>query len=244
MPTKQKSRKSVPKTRAPIRKRKNTVSRYNQGSFATLNRRDPFKLRSNFKITYSELVNLTTGTGNNYGTQHSFGLNCANGPNLVSPLSHQQPYGHDSIMSLYRKFKVMKCYLHLEWTDPSADGVQLSSVLQAPDGVLSMTGLGLDRVPEIPNNDTRMINNSGGQKVIQKKLVKLSTLSGYTDEQFRNEMDLFQSDFSGTQTVKPTKNPSLNIACASVTSTSTTIKCRVTLTFHLQAFERKTLPQS
>lgn len=109
---------------------------------------DPFPIRMRTRLRYAQTNSLTAGSTGLFGTERVFRLNSLYDPDLTG-VGHQ-PYGYDTLATLYVRCKVHAVSVLLTFTDPSADGVLIAAHFQNPDTPTTITGYDTDTVMERP----------------------------------------------------------------------------------------------
>jgi len=200
---------------------------------------DPFPIRWNRTLRYSQLVTLTAGASGLFGTEQIFRLNSLFDPDL-SGVGHQ-PYGYDSLAALYYRYKVRAVRVCLRFSDPSADGVLCAAQFQVPSMTQTVTGADASAVMERAGVWTHNLNNTGEQVAVLDQYFPMSTLTAVTPQQFENNLE----DYQALCTTSPARTPYVRIAIAALDGSSTpTVRLEATIMYYTTFFERIGLSQS
>lgn len=217
------------------KKKSNAVS----GPFMLINKYVPFKSSYNALMRYTYTYQLTSGLANTYGTEIIFRLNSLYDPDFA--LGGHQPYGFDQMATLYNKYKVNSFDLELEIYDPDADGMIVAAQMQSSNAATTITGKAVDAIKEQPMSITRILNNTGSQKVIVKqKNMKIATIEGISPKMFAYQLE----NYAAVVTNDPANVPYLRIAAANVGLASKTVYVRTTIVYHSLFYDRNILSQS
>jgi len=200
---------------------------------------DPFPIRWNRTLRYSQLLTLTAGASGLFGTEQIFRLNSLFDPDLTG-VGHQ-PYGYDSLAALYYRYKVNAVRVCLRFSDPSADGVMCAAQFQAPSVTQTVTNADVGAVMERSGVWTHNLNNTGEQAIVLDQYFPMHVLAGVTPMQFTSNLE----DYQALCTTSPVRTPNLRIAIAALDGSSTpTVRLEATLMFYSTFFERIGLSQS
>jgi len=200
---------------------------------------DPFPVRWNKTLLYGQLNTLTAGASGLFGTEQVFRLNSLFDPDLTG--TGHQPYGFDTLASLYYRYKVRAVRVMVRFSDPSADGVLCAAQFQAPSVTSTVTGSDTNTVMERAGMWTQNLNNTGEQVAILDQFFPISTLVGATPVQFAANLE----DYQSLCTTSPARTPYLRIAIAALDGASTpTVRLETKILFYTEFFERIVLGQS
>lgn len=200
---------------------------------------DPFPLRWHGNLQYGQAYTLTAGAAGVFGTEQVFRLNSLYDPDLTG--TGHQPYGFDTLATMYYKYKVRFVRVSLKVSDPSADGIIFCAHFQNPDITFALSGNLPDVVMEKPAMLVRDINNTGSQVVNFTQRFALRDLCGITNVEFSSNTD----EYTAAVSASPTKTPYLRTAIAALDGSSTpTVRVQVMLVFETEFFERVVLSQS
>lgn len=228
-PNKSKSKRTV--------KKRSTHNRIT-GPLATGVVGDPFPKKMFCKLVYSDTQIITTGAIDFFGPEYVYSLNSLYDP-LWSTGGHQ-PYGHDTLATMYKKYKVSGCLVELTYSDPSVDGTVVGALIQPPNETATISGNTIGKIKERPNSFTKPVANSGSQSAYIKSYVPIGKISGLTPLQFKSDLNTFSALYGAD----PVHIPKLRISAANTRGTAGTITVRVKLTYFCQSYDRITLPQS
>ncbi len=192
-------------------------------------RGDPFPQVMNVSLRYGQLVTLTAGVAGVYGTEQVFRLNSLYDPDLTG--TGHQPYGFDTLSSIYFHYKVTAVTVSMIFSDPSADGVQIAANFQSPGTTFTVTGESPNTAMEKPGMMIRNLNNTGSQKVTFTQRFPMHILCNVTKTQF--EADLL--NYESAVTTNPSLVPYLRIAIAALDGASVpTVRCQTDIIYHTQ----------
>lgn len=201
--------------------------------------RNPFKERMFVKHDYCDLLTFTSGVGGIFGTEEVFRLGSLFDPDFTA-VGHQ-PYGRDTMATIYNRYEVFAVKIDLVWTDPSADGLAVGMLLEAPSDTTTVTGMTVQQLGEKQGSMVKFCNNTGSQVVRTAGYFRLSRLSGLTPLQWKADF----SNFSAAAGSNPTISPWLRFAAADTSGAGgLTIKCLVRVRFYAKWYDRQTLPIS
>lgn len=201
--------------------------------------KDPFPDEWICKLNYSETVTLTSGVTGVTGTEQSFRLNGCFDIDLTG-VGHQ-PYGYDQMALLYGRYIVTGCDIHLEFTDPSADGMFVCAQLQGNAATVNTTNKLYNELAERSNCLCKVLNNTGSQVTRMNFKVPINTLMGVTAEQYSRELSLYGAVISAD----PTQQVYVRINAGSLRGTSgVSCVCTVKLVQYVKFYDRLTQNQS
>jgi hypothetical protein len=200
---------------------------------------DPFPVRMNRTLRYSQLVTLTAGASGLFGTEQIFRLSSLFDPDLTG--TGHQPYGFDTLAAIYYRYKVNAVRVCIRFSDPSADGVICAGQFQAPSVTQTVTGADVQTVMERSGVWTKNLNNTGEQVAVLDQYFPMHLLCGVTPMQFTANLE----DYQALCTTNPARGPFLRLAVAALDGSSTpTVRCECTFMFYTSFFERIGLSQS
>lgn len=210
------------------------------GPFSQTVGSDPFPPMYRCRLEYSEVVNLASGVGGLMGTEAIFALNDLYDPNY-SGTGHQ-PYGFDTLASLYRRYRVDTVSFTLQFSNPNEDSVACAAMVQASAGTYALTGHDIATVDETPNITMKLLNNTGSQSwVVNSGPLNLHQVEGVPFSVWQAGT----TTYGAAVTTDPTLLPFLRIAIGSaVGSASASIQVLVRFKFNAVFYERKVLAQS
>lgn len=187
----------------------------------------PIPQRYICKMKYSQTftLNNTTATG------YRFNLNSIYDPDR-SGVGHQ-PYGHDTLQTLYNRYRVVSCSYVI--TAYSSVAVRVA----AHPANEEVTYSNVSEAVEQPR--TKFILQFPGSQVAKLKgKIYLPSLVGRTKSQYMAD-DRFQAQFGSS----PSENAILNILHGTMTDGfPATTECTIEMMFHVECFDAKTLSQS
>jgi hypothetical protein len=202
-------------------------------------RGDPFPLIYPCSLRYGQAFTLTAGAAGVFGTEQVFRLNSLYDPDLTG--TGHQPYGFDTLATLYFHYKVHAVTVSLRFSDPSADGIICGANFQNPGVTTTVTGVSPDVVMERPGMMIRDINNTGSQVVNFTQTFQMWQLCNVTKQQFDADTSQFESAYN----TNPALTPYVRIAIAALDQSSTpTVRVQCDLAFHCHFKLRQILAQS
>jgi hypothetical protein len=201
----------------------------------------PFPQRWNGLLTYAtnSALAVSAGTGV-FGAENVFRLNSLFDPDYT--FAGHQPYGFDTLTSVYNSYLVTACTVDMTFTDPTIDGLVVCAVAQPSLGSQYLAGVDPPRALEWPVTARAFLNNTGEQKVRFKRRFVMHELEGISKIQY----DCSLASYGALYTANPTLAPWLRVAVASLDAAASG-QCRfsVALTYEVQMYQRaQTLAQS
>lgn len=216
------------------------ANKISRGVFRRYNDVDPFPPSQLVKFTYGQTVVLTSGTGGIYGSEQVYRLNSLYDPDLTG-LGHQ-PYGHDEMANLYRNYKVVGVGIDIKFSSPTDNGIVCAAAILNPNDTFSTTGKATDTLAEKTMCSTKILNNTGSQKVEMKQYLPMHTIVGVTKEQFKNSIGAPYAALFGASPVDQARL-AVNV-CSIGSASGAGVSCRIKLTYYTQVYERKVQDQS
>jgi hypothetical protein len=200
---------------------------------------DPFPTMMRKTLTYSSLFTLTTGAAQTFGSERAFALNSIFDPDVTA--TGHQPYGRDTLATLYGRYIVTACMVEITFSNPSADGVICGLLFRNNlNGTNILQANIPDAINEQPAGMTKIVNNTGAQTAIFRTMVPLHTAFGLTAQQYLDNTDRNGALF----TDNPLNLYYVTVAAAEIGGTAQTVMCNVKLSMQTRVFERLSLPQS
>jgi len=239
--------KQLRPTRPLPRVRKNPRSKPNPSALApkflgnqlsAYNRLDPFPAHVTRDLTYAELFQFTTGTAGIYGTQQSMRMNSIFDPNYTG--TGHQPYGRDTMNTLYSRYRVDRCSFELWFTTPGAGNDILCTCSVAAGTSASLTGLAPDRPLEWPFAQFGQLSSSGSRLCVLRGTFNLEDVLGVSQAKYRSE-----ENYCALMSADPAQDILLTFSVASFSASggeATSVMCR--LVYHTTLYERLTLALS
>lgn len=198
----------------------------------------PFAQRYICKMKYSDSIQAT-GPGLGGLTQFTFNLNSIQDPNRTG-IGHQ-PYGHDTLSTIYNRYRVIKCkYVISAIATGGTSGNQYGIVAALPaNEVTNVTG-GVNEVQENPRCQFITQAPSAPLKVL-KGTVDIPSLVGRTRSQYMAD-DRYQATYGSS----PNELAILNIYTGLLNGASETVSMQlnVMLEYTVESFDVKNLAQS
>lgn len=189
----------------------------------------PFPQRFITNMKYSETFVLSPALNNGL---FYFNLNSIFDPNQ-SGVGHQ-PYGHDTMASLYNRYRVLSA----SWALNFYSGGSVVRVACIPVNEQWSTTPSLSEVCENPRSRWGIQIPGGNTKQI-KGSISLPSLVGRSKVEYTAD-DRYQATYGST----PTERAYLAILGADIGDLGATISCTITLNYKVESFDIKHLPQS
>lgn len=188
---------------------------------------NPIPERYICKMKYSDTFQITAAGGSIY----RFNLNSIFDPNRTG-VGHQ-PYGRDQLATLFNRYRVFKCAYAITFYS-SANTLRLAAI---PSNV----EMGLGSVSEAVENPLAKwgTQTPGGTIKVVSGTVYLPSLVGRSKSQYLAD-DRYQAQMSES----PLEAAVLNIIAQTIADSATTIDCTISLTYHVECFDRNSLAQS
>lgn len=213
-----------------------------RGPFKSYVEGDPFPPAKLYRLIYAEQYALTAGTSGVVGTAIAFNLNNINDPNLAGGASGgHQPYGHDTLATVYNKYKVSGVKIEAHFSDPSEDGIYILMEATGQTATSTMAGSSINYATERPMVVTRYLNDTGSQQLKVSQFFPIHTLLGITKTQFNADTNQYSANMNDN----PAAIPKLYIGLGSLRgSSAANAKCTVKLTYYTMCYDRLILGQS
>lgn len=187
----------------------------------------PIAARYIAKHKYSDTFQLSLVGGQVY----RFNLNSMFDPNRTG--TGHQPYGRDTLATLYNRYRVFRVSYALSFYNSSAP----AKVAVCPANI-EMGASTVSEIIENPQSKWAIQYPGGSQKVI-KGTIDLPKLTGRTKAQY-----MADDRYEALTTASPLEALILNIFGASILDVGQTIDCAINLTYHCEWFDRNSLSQS
>jgi hypothetical protein len=154
-----------------------------------------------------------------------------------------QPYGFDTMATLYRRYRVNAVSIELTLLNPSTSLVTAIWGVVPPGASFSLSTLAnAQTVAEKPFfNTANLLTRDGGHcsKVVRMKL-PAHVACGLS----KSEFDANVEEYSALCTASPNRTPKLTIATCSPAGAATQLNFDVKICYHAEFFERIVLPAS
>jgi len=188
---------------------------------------NPIPERYICKMKYSDTFQITAAGGSLY----RFNLNSIYDPNRTG--TGHQPYGRDQLATLYNRYRVFKCAYAITFFN-STNTLRLAAV---PANI----ELGLGTVSEAVENPLAKwgTQTAGGSVKVVSGTVYLPSLVGRTKGQYLAD-DRYQAQMAES----PAEAAILNVIAQAITDVGVTVDCTISLTYHVECFDRNSLAQS
>lgn len=232
-------RKAYRKIQARLRYRARRMKKFGkQRATININRSlQPFAQRYICKMKYAtQLTN--TGPGGAGWSTYRFNLNSIYDPDQTG-LGHQ-PYGHDTLASLYNRYRVIKCSYTISAIATGATSGNMYTVCAAlPSNEIHSISR-IEDAQETPK--CRFITQApnSGLKVL-KGTVHLPSLVGRSKEQYMSD-DRYQATYGAS----PNELAILNVYTGLLNGAAETVttQLNVVLEYTVESFDFKVLPVS
>lgn len=220
----------------PIRARR-MRKRRNAQKLVNMRALTPFPQRFITSCKYTENITVT-GPGLGGLAQYNFNLNSIHDPNRTG--IGYQPYGTDTLASLYNRYRVIGVSYAITGTCTDGAGNTNGQIVALPaNEVISLTGSFHE---SMSHPKAKWISQGAGAplKVLRGK-VYLPSLVGRSKAQYMAD-DRYHAAFGAS----PLENAVLNIFGGMITSTGTTVTMNfsITLKYTIECFDFKNLPIS
>jgi len=172
---------------------------------------------------------LTLQSSNNYAYQ--FNLNSTYDPDRSG--GGHQPYGRDTLATLYNRYRVFGVTYAISFFNPSGSA---KLAVMATNQTLSPNNV--SEVIENPQTKWAIQLPGGSQKVI-KGYVNLPKLAGLTKAQYMAD-DRYQAQIDAN----PAETLLLNLYGAAINDVGTDVYVAISMTYHVEWFDRIPLAQS
>jgi len=193
----------------------------------------PFPAQQIVKMKYCEALALTIST--NPSAVYRYNLNSIFDPNLTG-VGHQ-PYGHDTLATLYNRYRVIGCSWNIS-INPYSSALQL--VAQPSNEILYSTATLCSEARENPRSKFIIQMPGGGNKVLSG-YTSIPSLVGRTKSQYMAD-DRYQAIFSTSPNEVCVLNMLVGFLDESVASNN--VSLNVTLEYTVEVFDPKHLTQS
>lgn len=201
--------------------------------------KDPFKPYMYANLTYTGTHTITADGGTNFGSETVYRLNSLYDPDLTN--AGHQPYGFDTLTSIYAKYKVTGVSVRITVTDPSADGLAIGYILQPSTSGTTLQGMNMARAKETPFVTTKYINNTGRQITSLGFRAPIYKVEGITKLQYAADL----TNFGAAYNADPASTPYIRFAALDTNNNLTaTMKVRITLIYTARFWDRNVLVQS
>ena len=112
-------------------------------------------------VKYCQIDSLTSGLGL-LGTQQAYLMNSIY--DTWAGTGGHQPYGHDTLATMYNRYKVLGCRVQLVFTTPGAANDMICVMAPSSNTSSGMTGLQLYAVQEWPQSVCGILPSSGERR--------------------------------------------------------------------------------
>lgn len=206
---------------------KNKKRGYKKRGVKVLSSLQPFPSRQIVKMKYSQAV--TTNVGNAYN--YLFNLNSIFDPDRTG--TGHQPYGHDTLQTLYSRYRVISCsFVATAYSGaqpvrfgviPTNNAVTFGSIAEMSENPRARFGL------QVPNSPAVKV----------KGKVYLPALMGRSKAQYVAD-DRYQADFGSN----PLELGTLTCTALGLQETGVDVNWTITLEYTVEVFDPRHLSQS
>ncbi len=175
-----------------------------------------------------------------FGNENSFRLNSLFDPDYTG--TGHQPYGFDQVTPFYSRYMVDEVNIRVTFSDPQGDGVYCGVFIKNYDDTATLVNSSVPQSTERPQCWVRPLNNTGSQKIVFEKRLKICDLMGLTQTQYEAAWPTMAS----LVTTNPSVAPYLSVAIADVNASSPALTCKATveIDYYTTFFSRITPGQS
>jgi hypothetical protein len=180
-----------------------------------------------------------TGSANVFGTAISFNLNSAFQPNTGG----HQPYGFDTIKTMYDRYKVHRCDLLATFCyTGSVQFSHVGGVVLPPSASATIAGSTVEVVCEKPMSVCQpVVGGTGNGTATFTMSFDIAKWCGLTVAEFKANTE----DYAAQVTASPSRLLRVEWAVADFsTTTASSLKVRFDLVYHVEFFDRIILTQS
>lgn len=187
----------------------------------------PIPQRYFTKMKYSETVSTTAA-----GT-YAFNLNDLFDPNRTG-IGHQ-PYGHDTLATLYNRYRVISCGYRIT-CNAQTNGNTVQMAVMPANELIAFTSV--SEMRENPRSKYTLASGGGPSQTISGK-VYIPSLVGRSKAQYMAD-DRYQAQFGSS----PSELAILNIKTANGADVDQASNIQVLLEYTVECFDMKHLAQS
>lgn len=218
-------RKRLFKNRRWFYKRRNYTTR------ATKNDTNPIAPRFLCKLKYCENIAASLTSGVFYGPQR-FNLNSIYDPNRTG--GGHQPYGHDTLNSLYNRYRVYKVTGYVKFSQTSS-GIPVNVAI-CPENNLT-TYNNIEHMQESPMAQVGLLNHQQNVQTLKFKYY-LPKIGGYSKQEYRTSSRT-EAQFG----YDPSEVMTFGIG-ALAGGSGVTLNMQVCLVYHVECTDPKEIAQS
>lgn len=222
-----------------------TLGKNVKGLFGRFDNMDPFPPNMLVKFRYTDDLDIRSTTITGYPNAsycYQYNLNSVYKP--YTPAGGHQPYGFDQLVSTsgpYTRFKVHAVMVEALFYDVDVTSGTMGVVsIINPTDTYTIAAQSLDKLNEKPGVVTKHISSGGSQQAKVKQFLPMHKLFEVTKEQFRTDITTTTGSASGS----PSSMPKIEIGLLDSRGNVITARCRLTLTYFTQIYDRLVLPQS
>lgn len=213
--------------KSKFRRQRKRFGRKRRATKLVNNALSPIPQRYITKMKYSETVSTTAA-----GT-YAFNLNDLFDPNRTG-VGHQ-PYGHDTLATLYNRYRVIACGYRITCNAQTAGNTVQMAVMPANE-LLAFTSV--SEMRENPRSKYTLASGGGPAQIVSGK-VYLPSLVGRSKAQYMAD-DRYQAVFGAG----PQELAVLNIKTSNGADVDQAVNVQVLLEYTVECFDIKHLAQS
>lgn len=204
-----------------------------------MTRKDPFPPRYFCKFVCTHSGQLTSTNVGTAGTERIYRLTSLWDPEFA--LGGRQPYGRDTMATIYGKYRVRKTKVELVFSDPSADGLNIVCHASNPSDTTATNGQTINQLCDLPMTVVKPMNNSGEQVTKITKMFPAHKVFGVTKTNYNND-----DNYEALMGADPAFEIFLRLNCVNTISgvQANTVNYLITETFYTECFDRKPLPDN
>lgn len=217
------------------------------GDFKQYIDRSPFPIYKFTNFRYNQnFVLSTVASTPNFGAEQVFRLNALYDPDETG--GGHQPYGFDQwcgdpTTAPYGRYKVYSVDVNVVFSAPQCpagvSAIKCAAIVLHPASTYALAGKNAETASEAPFSATRILTNSGQQRVQIGARMPMSTVFQVTREQFSDDLDTTTAGYNSI----PGSVPTLSIAIADPTGGlsllgASTCNAEVTLTYYTMLYDR------
>lgn len=185
-------------------------------------------------LKYCEVISMSSGTGL-LGTQQAYLLNSIYDTNSTG--AGHQPYGHDTLATIYNKYRVVATRVQIVFTTPGGASDMICVMAPSANTSAGMTNLQLYQVQEWPQSTCGILPSDGERRCVLQQTYDMSVQAGVSKAVY-----LAGDEYEAVIGASPSKSVFLtfNVGCVDGTG-SQACKAHVLLEFDVIFFDRITL---
>jgi len=222
------------KRKTAYRKKRSTRSRRSKTTMRNSNPGQLIAPRYITKLKYADRL-ITGSSGTGISSNYAINLNSIFDPDRTG--TGHQPLGHDQLELLYNRYRVFAVSWRVEFPPVGAAGSAATFFVAPKNDAIGMNLLGPGAVKETPHTLTKI--SRVDEPVVFTGRVSLPKLTGQTSQQYKAGLE-YQASF-GTS---PNELQTLQIGAIPFSASSVQYSFDISLMYHVECFDPKTLAQS